>query len=234
LDSVKDFEIQKPLPAFSTNEGFQFKINNLDIDTPMQINFKNEMDRILREKMEGKSDSNHSIKDVEVKAVEGTGKDADVTKGYDVTPKYSSYKERLDRTPKNNGTWEAERGESKFVSEKPKVKEYLDEAGVDGVEYKNAIPDFSPFTKGEVKIPNMTNDRRKNFANADETLANQWSTPEKKWTADDVADWRDDKNYTWHELNDLESMQLVPGKINGTFNHLGGVGEHNIKEKLGE
>ncbi|MEK3661505.1 hypothetical protein NSQ29_18195 [Paenibacillus sp. FSL F4-0236] len=66
------------MPAFSTNEGFQFKINNLDIDTPalpqtpMQINFKNEMDRILREKMEGKSESNHSIKDVEVKAVEGT------------------------------------------------------------------------------------------------------------------------------------------------------------------
>ncbi|MEK3963442.1 hypothetical protein [Paenibacillus sp. FSL H7-0323] len=79
LDSVKGIEVQKPLPAFSTNEGFQFKINNLDIDTPalpqtpMQINFKNEMDRILREKMEGKSDSNHSIKDVEVKAVEGMG-----------------------------------------------------------------------------------------------------------------------------------------------------------------
>ncbi|WP_256721610.1 hypothetical protein [Paenibacillus odorifer] len=68
------------MPSFSINEDFQFKINNLDIDTPalpqtpMQINFKNEMDRILREKMEGKSDSNHSIKDVEVKAVEGTGK----------------------------------------------------------------------------------------------------------------------------------------------------------------
>ncbi|MEK3752354.1 hypothetical protein NYE25_29650 [Paenibacillus sp. FSL E2-8871] len=80
MDSVKSFEIQKPLPSFSINEDFQFKINNLDIDTPalpqtpMQINFKNEMDRILREKMEGKSDSNHSIKDVEVKAVEGTGK----------------------------------------------------------------------------------------------------------------------------------------------------------------
>jgi|GEM_PF-1431969 len=80
LDSVKGIEVQKPLPAFSTNEGFQFKINNLDIDTPalpqtpMQINFKNEMDRILKEKMEGKSDSNHSIKDVEVKAVEGTTK----------------------------------------------------------------------------------------------------------------------------------------------------------------
>jgi hypothetical protein len=84
LDSVKGFEVQKPLPAFSTNEGFQFKINNLDVDTPalpktpMQINFKNEMDRILREKMEGKSESNHSIKDIEVKAVEGTGKDAKI------------------------------------------------------------------------------------------------------------------------------------------------------------
>ncbi|OZQ74662.1 hypothetical protein CA598_31470 [Paenibacillus sp. VTT E-133291] len=157
LDSVKDFEVQKPLPSFSTNEGFQFKINNLDVDTPalpqtpVQINFKNEMDRILREKLEGKSDSNHSIKDVEVKAVEGAGKGADVTKGYDVTPKYSSYKERLDRTPKNNGTWEAERGESKFVSEKPEVKEYLDEAGVDGVEYKNAIPNFSLLPRARLK-----------------------------------------------------------------------------------
>jgi hypothetical protein len=191
---------------------------------------KQENERILSQK----TDEITPGKNQDLEKAEGTGNGADVTKGYDVTPNYSSYKERLDRTPKNNGTWEAERGESKFVSEKPEVKQYLNEAGVDGVEYKNAIPDFSPFTKGEVKIPNMTNDRRKNFANADETLANQWSTPEKKWTADDVADWRDDNNYTWHELNDLESMQLVPGKINGTFNHLGGVGEHNIKEKLGE
>ncbi|MFE6077502.1 hypothetical protein ACFVQB_23845 [Paenibacillus sp. NPDC057886] len=64
---------------------------------------------------------------------------------------------------------------------------------------------------------------------ADEILAKEWSTPEKKWTEGDIADWREDNNYTWHELNDLESMQ-----INATYNHLGGVGEHKIKEKLGE
>ncbi|MEK5178335.1 MULTISPECIES: HNH/ENDO VII family nuclease [Paenibacillus] len=99
LDSVKGIEVQKPLPAFSTNEGFQFKINNLDIDTPalpqtpMQINFKNEMDRILKEKMEGKSDSNHSIKDVEVKAVEGTGE------GRLKPTKLSSEKIQLDWLP---------------------------------------------------------------------------------------------------------------------------------------
>jgi hypothetical protein len=51
--------------------------------------------------------------------------------------------------------------------------------------------------------------------------------------AGDVKDWREDNKYTWHELNDLESMKLIPSKINGTYTHLVGVGEHNIKENLG-
>lgn len=161
-------------------------------------------------------------------------KGVNVTKGYDVIPKYSTYEERLKRTPVNKGKWDNDRGESKFVSEKPDVKKYLEEAEVEGVEYRNAMPDFSPFTKGEVEIPNMTSNRRRNFATADEELAKEWSTSEKKWTKEDVADWREDNNYTWHELNDVKTMQLVPSKINGTFTHFGGVGEHNIKQKLGE
>ncbi|MCX2822932.1 HNH endonuclease [Bacillus amyloliquefaciens] len=32
---------------------------------------------------------------------------------------------------------------------------------------------------------------------------------------------------TWHELNDVKTMQLVPTKINSEFGHLGGVGEIN-------
>lgn len=51
-------------------------------------------------------------------------------------------------------------------------------------------------------------------------------------TADDIADWREDNKYTWHELNDLETIQLVPSKINSDFKHLGGVGEYNIKVKM--
>ncbi|MBC2319214.1 helix-turn-helix domain-containing protein [Listeria booriae] len=39
---------------------------------------------------------------------------------------------------------------------------------------------------------------------------------------------RIDNKYTWHELNDLETIQLVPSKINGVYKHLGGVGEYNI------
>ena len=142
----------------------------------------------------------------------------------------------MKNTPKNQGKWSNnQRGESTFISDKSgEVRKYLDEAGVSGVEYKNGIPDFSPFSKGEVRLRNMTNDRKANFSSADEMLAEKWSTPEKKWTAEDIAYWREDNKYTWHELNDLETIQLVPSKINSIFKHLGGVGEYNIKIKLGE
>ncbi|WP_340034213.1 HNH endonuclease [Paenibacillus sp. FSL E2-0202] len=228
LDSVKGIEVQKPLPAFSTNEGFQFKINNLDIDTPalpqtpMQINFKNEMDRILREKMEGKSDSNHSIKDVEVKAVEGTGEGNKIN-----PPKFeSTYEERLVQTPVNNGKWTGERGESTFIHENEEIKEILSKAEKEGIDYSEAVPDFSSVSKGNVKIEGMSTDRDVNFKKADELLAKEWGVTPKE-----VKKWRKQNNYTWHELNDMESMELVPSIINSKFGHLGGVSEVGKAEK---
>lgn len=165
----------------------------------------------------------------------GNNRQIDFTRGFDVDPKYSSYEQRVKTTPVNKGEWSNERAESLFISDKTgEIKKYLDEAGVDGVEYKNGMPDFSPFSKGEIKLENMTNDRKSNFSTADEELAKKWSTPEQKWTAEDIADWREDNKYTWHELNDLETIQLVPSKINSVFKHLGGVGEYNIKVKLGD
>lgn len=167
----------------------------------------------------------------------GTGKtrQIDYTKGFDVEPKYSSYEQRVKTTPVNRGEWSNERAESLFISDKTgEVKKFIDEDGVNGVEYKNGMPDFSPFSKGEIKLENMTNDRKSNFSIADEELAKTWSTPDQKWTAEDIADWREENKYTWHEFNDLETIQLVPSKINRVFKHLGGVGEYNIKVKLGE
>ncbi|WP_226669734.1 hypothetical protein [Metabacillus litoralis] len=119
----------------------------------------------------------------------GTGKGKPIyTKGFEIEPKYSSYEQRVKTTPVNKGEWISERAESLFISDKTgEIKKYLDEAGIDGVEYKNGMPDFSPFSKGEVKLENMTNDRKSNFSTADENLAKKWSTPEQKWTADDIA-----------------------------------------------
>lgn len=38
-----------------------------------------------------------------------------------------------------------------------------------------------------------------------------------------------ENNYTWHELNDCKTIQMVPSPISHpVFKHLGGVGEINI------
>ncbi|EUJ40586.1 hypothetical protein PWEIH_03461 [Listeria weihenstephanensis FSL R9-0317] len=85
------------------------------------------------------------------------------TKGYNVKPKYSSFDARIKKTPLNYGEWKGSRGNSIFISNKPEVKPFLDETKLAGVKYKGAMPDFSPFSKGEIKLANMTNDRKKKF-----------------------------------------------------------------------
>lgn len=97
------------------------------------------------------------------------------TKGYDVTPKNSTYQTRIKGTPGNpseNGRWTGERGESIFISEDPGVKGILDRHNVKGVEYKNGMPDFSPFAVGEVKLENMADHRPTNVNVKSCALAN--------------------------------------------------------------
>ena len=161
--------------------------------------------------------------------------------GYDFYQKYgtpySKYNMRLMQTPKDDefGHWTGERGESDYIYDKPKTIKISDnryvtvDAGTK-VTYQNAVPDFSPFQKAQVKIPRMTDNRSKNFKQADEALADYWSKikyDDKTWTAGDVEAYRTNNGLTWHEMNNMESMQLVPTEINAGFGHLGGVGEYN-------
>lgn len=132
----------------------------------------------------------------------------------------STYEERLNQTPVNNGYWDGERGESKFHSENPEANKYLKEAKIDGIEYSNAIPDFSEVSKGTVEIPEMSENRPQNFRQADEQLAIQ-----KGCTPREVAEWRETNGYTWHECNDMITCQKIPSSVNSTFGHLGGVSE---------
>lgn len=77
----------------------------------------------------------------------------------------------------------------------------------------------------------MKYDKPGNFEQADAITAEQWtadSREDKDWTADDVAQYRKDNGLTWHECNDMETIQLIPEAINADFGHLGGVGE--VKE----
>ena len=110
------------------------------------------------------------------------------------------------------------------------------DAGQYGVVYKDGIPDFSPYAVAEVKIDNMNEERKGptgNFRQADIELAKQWgleelaveSGLEKEEAYKIVEKWREDHDYTWHELNDTKTVQLVPTALNGTCRHLGGTSE---------
>jgi hypothetical protein len=129
----------------------------------------------------------------------------------------STYQERLDQTPVKGGEWAGQRGESVFTSHDSEVRKVLGETGI---RYNNAYPDFSPTAAAEVSISGMTTSRPQNFQKADEQLAQQWGMSRK-----DVTQWRKQNGYTWHEVEDLKTMQLVPTIVNTKFGHMGGVGE---------
>ena len=165
-------------------------------------------------------------------SVDESGTDSKFTNGSDVVPKYSTLEQRYAVSPSENGTtgyWTGKRGESMYVSSDPRVKSILDAHNQKGVNYKNGMPDFSPFVKHEFKI-DMSNDRNKNFIQANRQLAEILSVETgQKWTSKKVTNWMSENHYTWHELNDCKTIQMVPSSINHpVFKHLGGVGEINI------
>ena len=81
----------------------------------------------------------------------------------------------------------------------------------------------------------MTNNREtgpnSNFAQASGKLAEIFNKTKFQgktdWKVNSVEAWRKANNLTWHEVNNMQQMQLVPTEVNATFGHLGGVGEYN-------
>lgn len=156
------------------------------------------------------------------------------TEGYEYYHKYNTpytpYNDRLSQTPSEGkqGSWTGKRGESDFVLDDP--IELPDGTKITKVTYKNGIPDFSQYMKAEVKIPNMTNSRSSNFRQADKVLSEYWTKikyEDKIWTARDIEAYRKSNDFVWHEMSNMEYMQLVPSEVNETFTHFGGVAEYN-------
>ena len=153
-------------------------------------------------------------------------------------PFYTSYKERLDRVPAGTHAYfEGTPGESKCVpnmeSEKGQlVAEKLSRYGCDGVEFRDAVPDFSPCSEAIVKIDNMGSDRYisgGNFDQAREKLAEQWNASKRDgrddWKPSDVEKWRQENNLTIHECSDMNTCMFVDRDIHDVFRHSGGVSE---------
>lgn len=161
----------------------------------------------------------------------------------------SLYGERLGKTPgENNEIVEfinkELRGESKCSLKPPpdvELQKIFEEAGIDGIEYRNAVPDFSHVSKLELDGIDMTNGRtgalgtytqaNNRFAsmlNESSELATEFGIIPKNgktYTASDISRYMKENKLTWHELNDLSTVQMVPTKVNSAFGHLGGISE---------
>ena len=136
----------------------------------------------------------------------------------------------------NGGHWEGERGNSKWFPNRDEIPknpltnpdgltwgQILDKYGIDGIEFKNGEPDFSPVAKGTVEIDHFTDNgygKGGNFDQACERLAEQ-----RGCTKEEVKAWMKENKYTWHERSDCKTMDKVPTEIHGNIRHSGGISE---------
>lgn len=153
--------------------------------------------------------------------------------------------------PQSGGTWEGNPGDSIWYPDRdtkpqrwPKPgdikeenrktwEEILDKYKIEGIPFKDGEPDFSEVSIDKVEIDDFTTERRKNFAQADEKLAEQWTNEKKdgkEWTARDVAEWREKNDCTWHECKDMKTMQLVPREVHNNIPHEGGISVAKSKQ----
>lgn len=87
-------------------------------------------------------------------------------------------------------------------------------------------PDFSEVAKGFVEIDDFSEERDANFDQADEKLAAQ-----RGCTPEEVAKWREENKYTWHECKDCKTMQKVPTEVHGNISHSGGISEQKSQNR---
>jgi len=139
--------------------------------------------------------------------------------------------------PKEGGEWCGKAGDSTWLPSEEEIpkrppsnektwSEILKKYEVDGIEFKDGEPDFTPFSEGTVEIEDFTDDRNANFTQADEKLAEQWTTEGKdgkEWTAQDIKEYRKENQLSWHERSDMKTLELTPQEVHGNVPHSGGI-----------
>ena len=139
--------------------------------------------------------------------------------------------------PREGGEWSGEVGNSTWkpnFDEIPKRPpgnektwgEILGKYEVDGIEFKDGEPDFTPASEGTVEIKDFSTERVENFTQADEALAEQWTQEAKdgkEWNPQDIREYRRENNLSWHERSDMKTLDLSPQEVHGNIPHSGGI-----------
>lgn len=203
--SDMDFENQSENPSVSLTEKFE-RLFHSDYE-PTEIS-ENNADRI--EAAESFDESKKGNSDVSEETAENY------------------------RIPRNGGEWSGEPGNSEWQPDSDMIpgdrngtnpddktwKEIKDQYDFEGISFEDGRPDFSEVSKGDVQIEEFSDNRRRNFVQADEKLAEQ-----KGCQPSEVRQWRTENKYTWHEEADCKSMRKVPSEVHGNIPHDGGISE---------
>ena len=131
----------------------------------------------------------------------------------------------------HGGHWKGERGDSEWRPDGDYIpgksnpegktwKEILEKYGIEDIPFKDGEPDFREICKGEVEIEPFSDARTDNFDKADIALAKQ-----RGCSPEEVAKWRKENGYTWHERKDMKTMQKVPSEVHNNIPHSGGISE---------
>ena len=159
---------------------------------------------------------------------------------------YTSLEFRERYAPSREANWDSSPGNSLCRPDATTeggraVKEELGRVGVEGIEYRDYIPDFGPVAKETVTIDNMTSDIGTNKSQAYRAVADRWNSegrpdkggnPKSDWTSRDVDEWKKENDLTFHECSDMKTCQFVPQSIHSYYRHSGGRSECAAKEKL--
>lgn len=142
--------------------------------------------------------------------------------------------------PRRGGEWADKPGESEWKPDPDVVpadrngtnpehktwREIMEKYDFKSISFQDNAADFAEVSKGEVEISDFTDERDSNFDQADEDLSKQWGC-----TPEDVAQWRKENRYTWHECLDCKTMQLVPAEVHGNIPHSGGISEYKSRQQ---
>lgn len=175
------------------------------------------------------------FREISVSEAQGEIKTA-VTEKIDVKIKI----ERVNLLPRNGGEWTGIPGDSEWKPNSdiepgdrhgtnPKHKDWeqiMREYDFNSIPFHEGEPDFSEVAKGFVEIDDFSEERDANFDQADEKMAAQ-----RGCTPEEVAKWREENKYTWHECRDCKTMQKVPTEVHGNISHSGGISEQKSQNR---
>lgn len=139
--------------------------------------------------------------------------------------------------PETGGQWSDEKGNSiwrpdpeivpkKGNPEGKTWKDILEKYGINGIEFVDGEPDFSPVSEETVEIDDFSENRADNYAQADEECAKKWTEKNKdgkSWSPSDVREYRKENALSWHERSDMKTIDLVPTEIHSNIPHSGGI-----------